>query len=253
VTDDTGRIWFDNDGSLHSEGPVPLTAYLDELSKQLGLFLAKLESCARAASGAYVFRDARAGRLRGIEVVWARVWMLAAAASSSLVPELRLGHLRALRANGVKVIGPATPPRQDLPLSDVLGQILWSVLHNQGRFPQSLDAPSVEKLRRLAEELELHRGHLGEPNRSPALSSRAREALEIKAWKPPPGFIGAKSITADNQVPPSTLSYWVKRDNPQVHVDPRTSERHYPRAWLAGCLTRYQRGKTIPKCRRPSN
>ena len=67
---DGGYLQFGEDGRLHQFGDVPLGGYVDELTRRLELFLARMDSCERAENGDYLIQDSRSGSYGGARTLY---------------------------------------------------------------------------------------------------------------------------------------------------------------------------------------
>ncbi len=170
-----GRLWFDEHGHLNESGPVPLSRYLGALSDQLRLFLARLDSCERTDAGDYRLRDARAGNLGGMRVLWDNVVLLAQASIAKTLPAMRPDQHAAYKCDGVLATVTA-PTRNAQPLTDALRQLWFSILYNaDGSWVSEIPSATVAKIRTIGDELAQHRAvwerSEGGPTRTPTVSA----------------------------------------------------------------------------------
>lgn len=169
-----GRIWFDDDGHLRTQGRPALSALLAELESHLERFLARVEACGQAGES-YLMRDPRAGTLRGVSILWGNVLLLAWAARVQT-----FGPLNVLKeASGARV-GTLEPIREWHPLSDLLGQLTFAILYEGGEFPSEVASSDVSKIRRLAVEIGPYRD-LAERQEAPLASSQPPAAAMGRA------------------------------------------------------------------------
>lgn len=152
-----GRLWFDDDGALHQSGPVPFSHYLEALSDQLNRFLRRLETCDHNAAGDYLPSDGHAGRMRGLEVLWSNVVLLAGGALSKTLPLLSDDARHALKP-GEMLVTTLTPPRNAQPLADLLKQLQFAILwQSNTKWADRIPASTIAKLQTLARELDDYR------------------------------------------------------------------------------------------------
>jgi hypothetical protein len=169
-----GRLWFDEHGHLNQSGPVPLSRYLGELSDQLRLFLARLDSCERTDAGGYLLRDARAGNLGGMRVLWDNVMLLAQTSIAKTLPEMTQDQHTAMNRDEVFVTTTG-PTRNAQPLADALRQLLFTILYNaDGSWVSEIPSATVAKIRTIGNELLLHQTAWerseGDTTRTPTVS-----------------------------------------------------------------------------------
>ncbi len=178
------QLWFDEQGHLNQSGPVPLSRYLGRLSDELRLFLARLDSCERTDAGDYQLRDARAGNLGGMRVLWDNAVLLAQAIIAKTLPAMTPDQNAAFKRDGV-VTTTTAPTRNAQPLTDALRQLLFSILYNpDGSWVSEIPAATVAKIRTIARELTQHRtawersegGAMQTPTASPDLLARLEAA-----------------------------------------------------------------------------
>lgn len=151
-----GRLCFDEQGYLHQSGPVPLSRFLGALSDHLRLFLKRLDSCERTDAGDYRLRDARAGNLGGMRVLWDNVVLLAKASIAQTLPAMTPDQHAAFKSDGVLATVTA-PIRNARPLADALRQLLFSIPFNaDGSWVCEIPSATVAKLRTIADELPQH-------------------------------------------------------------------------------------------------
>ena len=170
-----GRLWFDEQGHLNQSGPVPLSRYLGELSDQLRLFLARLDSCERTDTGGYLLRDARAGNLGGMRVLWDNVVLLAHASITKTLPGMTPDQCEVVKRDGLLATVTA-PTRNAQPLVDALRQLLFSILYNaDGSWVSEIPSATVAKIRTIGAELTQHQAAWerseGGSTRAPMLSA----------------------------------------------------------------------------------
>ncbi|MFZ2874572.1 MAG: hypothetical protein WAZ94_08825 [Phycisphaerales bacterium] len=188
-----GRLWFDEQGHLNQSGPVPLSRYLGGLSDQLRLFLARLDSCERTDAGDYLLRDARAGNLGGMRVLWDNVVLLAQASIAKTLPGMTPDQHAAMTRDGVLATVTA-PTRNAQPLADALRQLLFSILYNaDGSWVSEISSATVAKIRTIGDELTQHRTAWerseGGPTRTPTVSPELLDRLQRAAAAMDPGAI----------------------------------------------------------------
>lgn len=168
------RLWFDDTGRLNQFGPVALSDYVAELCNQLEHFLARLNSCERTDTGGYLLRDARAGNLGGMRVLWDNVVLLAQASIAKTLPGMTPDQHAAMKRDGIFVTTTG-PTRNAQPLADALRQLLFSILYNaDGSWVSEIPSATVAKIRTIGDELTQHRTACerseGGPTRTPTVS-----------------------------------------------------------------------------------
>lgn len=183
---------------LWNKPPKPMQL-LDELVVQLRLCLARLESCDRTDAGDYMLkRDAKAGKLRALELIWSRVTMLSIRCK-----------LHAVAA-------------EDIALTDALSQLIFAIpFVSQGSWPDTIVPRDVAKVRALTHEIE----------------AAAGDAPDLDGWwtfTEAREFVQNNSAFKRENQATGALRRWVNK-HPKMKVGKGREGRHDPNMVRRGC------------------
>lgn len=224
----TARFEFRDDGGLSIRGQLGVPDLVDELSRRLDLFLARMDSCDRSQAGDFLLADRRTGPSRGTKVLWENVLLLTSAGLGALSPALSPEeHAEATTKGFVVRNGSVDYARGSLPLVDVLRRLKFSILANEtSEWTGVIPAPAIARVRSLRAELELHRtasdrrGEPKEARETPAGTALREPAVDQGRFAeqhcggdpryPTEEWILFQAAVSELAVPETTLQRWVK-------------------------------------------
>ena len=235
-----GRLWFDEQGHLNQSGPVPLSRYLGELSDQLRLFLARLDSCERTDTGGYLLRDARAGNLGGMRVLWDNVVLLAHASITKTLPGMTPDQCEVVKRDGLLATVTA-PTRNAQPLVDALRQLLFSIPYNaDGSWVSEIPSATVAKIRTIGAELIQHQAAWekseGRTTQTPTVSVSAALLDRLELGIATVHSIGSNFDAGMARERRVIESLGARDDGPNPANNPKPTRRERRAKWLAQAM-----------------
>jgi len=235
-----GRLWFDEQGHLNHSGSVPLSGFLAALLDQLRQFLARLDSCERSETGVYLLRDARAGNLRGMRVLWDNVVLLAQASIAKTLPGMTPDQREVVKRDGLLATVTA-PTRNAQPLADALRQLLFSIPYNaDGSWVSEIPSATVAKIRTIGAELIQHQAAWekseGRTTQTPTVSVSAALLDRLELGIATVHSIGSNFDAGMARERRVIESLGARDDGPNPANNPKPTRRERRAKWLAQAM-----------------